>query len=175
MSLDTKEEIEQYLLLENKSDSELKAICEGMELPLTGERRDLINRLMGMKIQPQLDFMYPQMIALRTKIHGTEIPGADAFMKLARKTIFDGTNNKREFSVLNEKGQPYTMVMKYAKCSEQTMALLFQKNMIYPHQAQRELVRLIQKEPSLFVLHLVQRSYGKDKTFIMLHSEPRAT
>jgi hypothetical protein len=173
MALDTPEEINQYLILEKKTTNDLRALCEGMQLPPDGERRDLISRLMSTKIQPQTDFLSPQMIALRTKVRGVEIPGADEFMKRVRKVIFDGKTNKMPFSVLNGKNEKYLISMKYAKCSAESLKFILESGMIYPHASQRELVKMIQREPLIFSFNLVQRSYSQDKTFIMLHVQPK--
>lgn len=170
MSLDTAEEIQQFLILQQKSNEHLRVLCEGVELPTEGSRDELISRLMSLKVEPQMDYLLPQIVALRTKIHGNEIPGAEDFMRRARKAIFEGKGNMKDFSVLNAKGESYMMAMRYAKCLPGTLELLFKKDMVYPHPSQRELIKIIKKDPDMFTFHLVQRSYGKVKTFVMLHS-----
>ncbi len=174
MALETPEEIEQYLILEKKKTEDLRMLCEGMQLSPEGERKELITRLLATKIQPQTDFLTAQMIALRTKVHGKEIPGAEDFMKRVRKVIFEGKGNTKDFSVLNGKNEPYIMQMRYARCTTQSLQFILDKEMIYPHAGQRELVKMIKREPLIFSFHLVQRTYGKNKTFIMLHVQPKA-
>ncbi len=173
MGLDTPEEIQQFLTLQKMSDNQLRNLCEGMELPSDGGRDELVTRLVNTKIVPQTDFMAPQMIALRTKIHNKEIPGAEDLMKRARKIIFDGKNNVKDFAVLNGKMESYMLGMRYAQCSKETLDLILNKGMIYPHPSQRELVRIIKKDPDVFNFCIVQRPYAKNKTFIMLHVSPK--
>ena len=173
MALQTPEEIKQFLVLQAKSDNDLRALCEGMELDTVGTRDELITRLLSLTVTPQTDIFAPQLIALRTRFGGDAIPGADDFMQRMRRVIYNGKGNTKDFSILNGKNEPYLMSMRYAKLSEGTLLYILENNMIYPHQSQKELVKTIKENPTRFLFHIVNRQYGKDKTFIMLHSELR--
>lgn len=174
MALESPEEIQQFLVLSQKSNQDLRALCEGMELKAEGTREELIQRLLALNIQPQTDVFQPQLIALRTRFQGEEIAGAEEFMRRIRRVIYEGKNNNREFSILNGKNEPYLFKMRYAKLGEETRQMILASEMIYPHQSQRELVKMLKEDPNRFIFHIVNRQYGKDKTFIMLHVQPRS-
>jgi hypothetical protein len=169
MALETQEEIKQFLILQQKSDQDLKTLCEGMELSSEGSRDQLISKLLSLTVTPQTDIFQPQLIALRTRFGGESIPGTEDFMQRMRRLIYNGKGNTKDFSILNGKNEPYQMGMRYAKLSEGTLLYILGNNMIYPHQSQKELVKTIKEFPEKFLFHIVNRQYGKDKTFIMLH------
>ena len=62
----SKDQIQNYLVLSKKTEIELRAICEGLNLSIEGNKDSLFARLLEESIKPQYDVIAPQAIPAPT-------------------------------------------------------------------------------------------------------------
>jgi hypothetical protein len=172
--LDTSDEINSFLTLKKKSESELRVICEGAGITSNGDKNELIVKLMKLSIKGQADYSVPQAFALRTKNGtGTKIEGAWEFMQKARRLMFENRKRK-EFSLLNSKRQSYKTILGYIECTTELLSEILDKKLLLPQIYQHELAELIYKQPHMFTVHLINKPSNNGKSFVMLHVEEKA-
>lgn len=176
MSIETKEQVEQFILLQSKTKEELRAICEGMQLGTEGQKTDLLNRLMALEEpQYQRNVARSQAIPLRTRgQNGEPLPAAMETMKQWRKLIFEGKKNEKEFGLINSYGKDYKAKLRYAKCNSQTLGVILKKGWYMAHTSQRDLVNLLKSNPDRFNLTIVRKSDRQGNSWLMLHCEVKA-
>lgn len=176
MPVETPKQVEQFLLLQKKSEPELQAMCEAFKLDTTGSKAELLDRLINLQEpQYQRNPARPQAIPLRTRgPNGQPLPHATEVLKQWRKTIFNGKNNLRPFSLINSRGETYQQKMRYAKCTEQALKVILENHWYMAHTSQRELVNLLRSHPENFNLNIVQKPDSQGNSWLMLHCEPKA-
>lgn len=171
--LDTEEEISSFLILHKKNEPELRAICEGMGLDIRGDKDKLIKSLMTLSIKGQADFTIPQAISLRTQSDGQEIVGATDFMKKVRRLMFE-TKKQKEFTLLNDKHHKYKARLNYVECDSALLNEVLDMKLMFPRSYQYELAELLQKNPTMFTVTLINKPSAYGKSFVMLHLEAKA-
>ena len=176
MAIETSEQVKQFLILSKKAASELKAICEGLQLDPAGNRETLLDRLVQLGAPQQVDFMQPQMIPLRTRNErGDLIPQVDTAIKFWRYQIFNAKDNYKEFTMLNSHGALYSMEMRYILCPNHILQKILKDKWYDPrYTAQNELINLLQTSPEKFNVTIVQRTTKKGNSYVMLHVETKA-
>lgn len=176
MSVETPEQVEQFLKLQSKDVPELQAICEGLQLDTAGSKADLIDRLVALAdARPQRDVTLPQAIPLRTRDdHEQLIPGTVDTFKKWRKLIYEAKGNLKEFSLVNSRGKQYTARLRYILCSENTLKFILEKRWYLPHNNQKDLINLLKAQPENFQLCIVQKPSSNGNSWLMLHCEPKA-
>jgi len=175
MAVETSEQVKQFLILSQKTASELRAICEGLKLDVSGEQSELLDRLIQLGAPEQVDFMQPQMIPLRTRDeNGQVIAKAESAIKHWRYQIYNAKNNYKEFTMLNSKGKLYTARMKYILCPNTILQAVLKDKWYDPrYTGQNELIALLETTPERFNVAIVQRTNQKGSSWIMLHVEPK--
>jgi hypothetical protein len=170
----TKEQVQQFLTLQGKNETELKAICEGLKLPTDGNKADLINQLLVLNVPQQDSVVKPQAIPLtsRDKMQ-RPMEAATNAMKQWRRLIFQSKGNVREFSLLNNDGEVYSLRMKYAKCSVKTVHAILKKGWYLQLPRYRDIIELITKNPEKFSCNIVQKPGTNGNSWLMLHVEPQ--
>lgn len=170
MPVETKNQIDQFILLQKKSEAELRAICEGISLSLEGSRADLIDRLLSEEPQTQHNIMIAQAIPLRTRGDRSEpLTAAVDAIKKWRKLIFEARGNNKEFQLLNGKGKPYTARLRYIKCSESTLRHIISNRWYLPLEQHRDLIHMLNDKPEKFILNIIQKPDGSGNSWLMLH------
>ena len=174
--IDNREKIEQFLYLRAKEDSELRAICEGMQLSTEGTTDEMIRRIVNTSPgSPQTNPALPQAISLRSRDNqGETILQAVVAFKKWRKLIFDGKGNVKEFSLLNGEGKPYKQKMKYILCSQEAAVAIIRNEWYFQHDSQKDLLNLISSQPENFNFAIVRKHNKSGNSFLMLHCEPKA-
>ncbi len=146
-----------------------------MKLETTGSKKDLIDRLLALNTPQQESVVVPQAIPLRSRDERSRpIEAATRAMKDWRRLIFQGRNNIREFTLVNNNGEPYTLKMKYAKCSPTTLSTILEHKWYLPLPKYRDIVELINKNPDQFNITIVQKPSMTGNNWLMLHVEPKA-
>jgi hypothetical protein len=172
--IDTKSQIQQFLTLQNKTVLELKAICEGMQLETTGDKKDLIDRLVQLNIVQQESVVHPQAIPLRTRDSQSHpLPAAIKCMKEWRRIIFQAKGNTRDFNLTSNDGTLYTLNMKFAKCSINVLNSIVANDWYLPLPKYKDIFALVQKNPQQFNFNIIQKPAHGGNTWLMLHIEPR--
>lgn len=174
--IDNRDKIEQFLHLRSKDESELRAICEGMQLDTDGSADDMIRRIVNTNPgTPQVNPALPQAISLRSRNNqGETIPQAVAAFRKWRKLIFDGRDNVKEFGLLNGEGKPYKQRMKYILCTQDAAVAIVRNQWYFPHDSQKDLLNLISSQPENFNFAIVRKHNKSGNSFLMLHCEPKA-
>jgi len=173
MAVETSEQVQQYLILSQKTKEELQAICEGLKLDTTGNQEILLDRLIQLGAPAQTDFMQPQLIPLRSRTDdGDLIEAANKALLYWRAQIYNAKDNYKEFKMLNSKGKTYTLKMKYILCPQAILQKILKDKWYDPrYTAQGELINLLSTKPEAFTLSIVQRPTKQGKSYIMLHVE----
>jgi len=176
MSVETKEQVEQFILLQGKDEEELRAICEGMKLSTKGKKPHLLQRLMSLQDpQYQRSVARPQAIPLRTRgPNGQPLPAAMETMKKWRRLIFEGRRNTKEFSLINSRGKSYKARLRYTKCGRKSLDTILEKGWYMAHTSQRDLVNLLKNRPENFNLSIIQKPDSQGNSWLMLHCEAKA-
>lgn len=176
MSVETPKQVEEFLLLQSKKESELQAMCEAFQLDTAGNKADLIDRLVStQEPQYQRNPARPQAIPLRTRgPDGKPLPHASEVFKQWRKAIFHGKKNLKSFTLINSRGQDYQQKLRYAKCSPAALKVILENHWYMAHTSQRELVNLLNSHPENFSLTIVQKPDSQGNSWLMLHCEPKA-
>lgn len=175
MTIETQDHIQQFLTLQKKSETELKAICEGLKMSTEGTKEELIEQILQLpNVHQQAPVIKAQAIPLRTRDDRSE-PLEDAIkaFKGWRKMIFESRSNMKEFQLLNGKGKPYNRRMKYLNCSDKTALHIIRKGWYLPLDHHRDLIEMLKEEPSNFLLHIVQKPDSSGNSWLMLHVEPK--
>lgn len=169
------EQIKQWLLLQSKEESHLRVICQTLKLPDTGDKDDLVNVIINGTVDGSIKHYPPQLIPLRTRDQASNlIQEAVNCFKNWRRMIFQTQGNRKEFSILNNKGQQYCLEMKYLKCKPKTALEIIKRRWYLPYSAQKALIQAIEKEPEAFVYHIVQKPGKNNTSYVMLHVERMA-
>jgi len=173
--LDSTQQVEQFMMLRGKDESELQAMCEGLNLEPEGTKEELIRRLVQFgEATPQKDILVPQAIALRTNDdHGQRMQQAYDAIKLWRKQIFEAKDNYREFTLTDTKGRTYTSRMRYIACAARALEVIIDKVWYHPETSQKDLIALLRGHPNRFEVNIIQRSTENGGSYIMLHVEPQ--
>lgn len=173
--LETKSEVEQYITLQQKSETQLRAICEGMKLKTDGTKEDLIDRLASLGIKEQRSVLVPQAIPLRTRDSQMQpLNAAIEAMRHWRKLIFNAKGNIKEFHLLNSKGDQYSANLRYIRCGQDTLMKIIHDQWFLPLEQNRDLISVLKDKPEQFEANIVQKPDGKGSFWLMLHVQARA-
>lgn len=173
--LETKSEVDQFITLQKKNTTELKAICEGMKLETDGSREDLIDRLLTLDFIEQRPILVPQAIPLRTRnCNSQPLDAAINAMRYWRKLIFEAQGNRKEFQLLNSKGKPYSAKLRYIRCSSETLYQIIKGGWYLPLKHNQDLIELLLKETEKFEASIIQKPDGQGNSWLMLHVQPKA-
>jgi len=173
--LETRTEVEQYLLLQKKSEQELRVVCGEMDLKTEGTKEQLIDQLASLETKQQRSILVPQAIPLRTRDENMQpLDAAIETMRHWRKMIFTAKNNVKQFKLLSREGKPYTTDLPYIKCSTETLKKIIEKGWILPLDYNRDLIGLLKTEPDRFIANIIQKPDSKGKSWLMLHLTPLA-
>lgn len=173
--IDSREKIEQFLLIQSKSSNELRAICKGLRLSTEGTKEDLLTNITesDTTLTQQTNPLEPQVISLKSKDkNGNSIDKAIITFKKWRKLIFEGKTNSKEFSLLNSSNKSYKQNMKYMVCDQNTAIKIIQAGWYHQHDNQIDIVNLISCEPQNFKFSIVRKHNKNGSNFLMLHCEP---
>lgn len=170
--METKEQINQFMILMRKSETELRAICEGLQIDLTGDKESLVNRLISQEAQPQTDPLLPQAIPLRSVTDSGSINTyAIRCYKTWRKNIFLLCKAPKDFKLVDSQGKPYIQSMRYVAAASQVIDAILNYRMYDPTYTDQEtLIKHLADAPQDFSAHIVQKQVGS-KSFLMLHVE----
>lgn len=168
--LETPSQIDQFLVLQKKTDEELRALCEAVSLSLEGKRDELVKRLVGVVTDPQNDPFAPQLLALRIMIDQKEIPGAIELLQKCRASIWKHKQWK-VFTILNNSGGFYQSRMPTIRCSASTFQKLESMDCLWPGTSQKKLLENLRCSLSNYLIHFVARKGKGNKGFLMLHCQ----
>lgn len=173
MTVENADQIKQLMALCTKSEDELRAICEGLNLNTEGDSAMLVDRLTSIETNAQANIGIGQTVPLRTKDdHMNTLELAKDAMLQWRKMIFESGGTK-DFSLVNSKGKQYSLQMKYIKCSNDTLRKIIKKGWYLPLDQYRDLIDVVMDEPDRFTASIVQKPAGHGKSWLMLHLEPK--
>ncbi len=169
--LTSEKDIDQFLVLQSKTQDEVKAI--GMSLGLDGsiDKDTLINQIISVKQQSGVyGIDKPQAISLRTKIGNDLITGGNDLMRQVRLEMYR-FNKKKEFTLINPKDIPYKVTMNYLPCSDEHLEKLITMNMILAKPEQEEVYSMLISGVSIheYEINFINKPAANDKTFVMLH------
>ena len=174
MPVENTEQVKQYFILQDKSELELRAICEGMKLKTHGVKQDLINRLLSLEIPHQESVLVPTVIPFRTRDNNMQpMEAAANMLRKWRKVIFNAHGNMTEFQLVNSKGKAYSMELKYLECGTRTLKYILDHKWLAPLQNHRELVQMLERKPEDYVTRIVRKPDSKGNTWMMLHCEAK--
>lgn len=175
MAIETAEQIQQYLVLQEKQETELRAICEGLELSTEGTKDELLERITSKQYIQQTDILLPQAIPLRSRDDSGEL------IELAHKTynnwrrlIYNTEKNWKEFQMLNASGKQYSVKMRYIRISPKALKkVLEDKWYDTRYIKQIELIDCLKTNPEDFNVTIIQKFNSSGNSWIMLHAEPK--
>jgi len=174
MTMENKAQVQKFLSLYSKTELELRAMCEGLELDTGGDKADLISRLIILNASQQTSVIQPQAIPLRSRDEKQRpLKAAVQAMKDWRRAIFQAQGNIREFGLINNNGTPYVLNMKFARCSLKTLDIIIRHRWYMPLQRYTDIIELVKKSPDKFHIHIIQKPGYGGSTWLMLHIEPR--
>ena len=166
-------EIKQFLLLQQKSEDELRAICEGMGLSTKGRHSDLFERLSKLKLQPKVDILRPQAIPLYSRKNNKLLEGAIETFKRWREALF-AQHNFKQFILVNSKGKEYSTKMRYLPCRGADVTFMLDNNYLSDRADYKEIIHLLgTPERDQFELNLVNKQDVRGNNWLMLHVAPR--
>jgi len=170
MPAETAEQIKQLLTLQSKTIIELRAICEGLGFSHKGSHNELIERLLSSKNSPQSDVTKPQAIPLRTRDeHQKILIGAKETFLYWRKLIFENGKYK-QFTLLNNQGEPYRVKLKYIKCNLQIAHHIIDERWFLPLDHQKDLINLLKVDNIINIdLSIIQKPTSNKRSWLMLH------
>lgn len=172
--METKSDVDQFLTLQEKSELELRAICEGMGIKPHGKKAELIDQILELGMKQQHNVLTAQAIPLRTRDNESKpLDAAITAFKHWRKMIFEADGNKKQFQLLNGKGKAYTANLKYMNCSEKTLLHILNEGWVLPVEAHRDLVALLKEKPEQFDVAIIQKPDSQGNSWLMLHCAPR--
>jgi hypothetical protein len=175
MSIETAGQVEQLIKLQAKSEEELQALCEGLELSWEGTKAELIERLVGTGSKSQRSITVAQAIPLRTRgDQGEPLTIATQSIKNWRRMIFEAKGNIQEFGLLNTEGQPYKARLKYIRCSEPTLMKIIKERWYLPLDYHKDLINLLELHPENFILSIIQKPDSRGQSWLMLHCTPKS-
>lgn len=166
--LETEQEIEQFLFLQQKSVKDLQVIAKQTEK----DKAKLIKSLVKQD-KVTIDSKSPQLIPLKALINGHPIPKAIDFLKKCRQIIFNGRGNIKEFNIINTQGFIYKTKLKYANCNYQLVQQLIKNNLVFNQKYQESILKDIQQNSEQYIFHLVNKPRNQGDSFIMLHVESK--
>lgn len=164
--LDTVNGMKQFIALQKKSLSELKAIAEGLGLEVRDDKDYLLRSLIAEERPVQRDLMGNTLLAIT-------LPSEEArnLMLKWRKNIFEQGRYK-DYSFLNSKGEKYTQQFKRILLSEESVRTMIRLEMLVPKDYTRDTFLALCKSPELFCVSLVlKRQQGAN--WLMLCVEPK--
>lgn len=175
MSISSDAQVRYFLLLQQKTIEELRAISKPFGLSTEGNKEEIIERLVCLEgVQHQQDTTKPQAIPLRTRDNkGQPLLNATETMKKWRKAIFDGKDNTRRFQLINSKGKNYFLDLKFATCSQKILQVILNKKWYLAHPSQRDLINLLNSTPEMFVVNIVKKPDSKGNSWLMMHVETK--
>jgi len=175
MAIETAEQIQQYLVLQQKSETELRAICEGLELSTEGTKEELLERVTSKQYIQQTDIIQPQAIPLRSRDdEGNLIQLAQKTYNTWRRLIYNSKMNWKEFKLLNAAGKEYTVKMRYILISDRALQKILTDKWYDPRYIkQKELIDCLRTNPEDFNVTIVQKFNSSGNSWIMLHAEPK--
>lgn len=176
MAIETREQVEQFILLQSKSVEELRALCESLKLDLNGQKDELLKRLISVDGHEfQRDVTRPQIIPLCTRgPSGQPLEAAAETMKKWRRLIFEAKGNTKEFCLINSNGQSYATTLKYIKCGPKALAAILNGGWLMARPHQRDLLQMLKKYPEQFEFNIVRKPDTHGNTWLMLHCEAKA-
>lgn len=171
--MNTQNQIEQFLMLHQKSLVQLQDICSKMNLITTGKSEELLDRILGYRDTKHTDKIYAQAIPLRTiDDNGEQVLEAIEVIKRWRKLIFEASGNRKEFPLLNSQGKQYTAQLWYVRCSQHTLETILNRKWYFIQPSQQSLLDALRSDPEQFEINIVQKPSGKGNSWIMLHALP---
>lgn len=175
MAIETADQIQQYLVLQEKTETELRAICEGLELSTEGTKEELLEHVTSKQYIQQTDVLLPQAIPLRSRDdHGELIQLAQKTYNKWRRLIYNTDKNWKEFQLLNASGQEYAVKMRYILISPKALQKILDDKWYDPRYIkQHELINCLRTNPEDFNVTIVQKFNSSGNSFIMLHAEPK--
>jgi len=176
MAIETAEQIQQYLVLQDKTETELRAICEGLELSTEGSKEELLERVTSKQYTQQTDVLLPQAIPLRSRDdEGNLIELAQKTYNKWRRLIYNTQKNWKEFKLLNAAGKEYSINMRYIRISPLALKKILEDKWYDPRYIkQRELLDCLRTNPEDFNVAIIQKFNSSGNSWIMLHVCPRA-
>ena len=175
MAIETKEQVEQFIALQAKNETELRALCESLKLPTEGNREYLLSQLLSLEApQFQRSVVQPQVIPLCTRgPNGNPLQSAIETMKKWRRLIFEGVDNIRQFELFNKDGKSYSTELRYAKCTQKTLKTILKQGWYMAHTNQRDLIKLLKECPEKFDINIVRKADRQGNSWLMLHIAPQ--
>jgi len=171
-AMETEEQVQQFIILMEKNEIELRAICEGMELDVSGSKEELVNRVVSQELKQEHDPLLPQAIPLRSRTEDpTLTPIIAKVYKAWRKDIFDLCQAPKEFKLVDSRGKQYVQSMRYLYASGSLSWIISNKLYDPAYVDQETLIDYLTKKPGDFEAHIVQKETGSGKSFLMLHVE----
>lgn len=166
------QEIKQFIFLQQKSENELRSICEGLSLKTDGSHKDLIKRLTSIESSPQTNILKPQAVPLYSKKRQGPLIDAQTNFKKWRDLLFSEKNFKK-FELINSKGDSYKATMRYIICTVQDVELILQNDYLSDRSDYHDLVNLLKVQSDKFELNIVNKKDTKGNSWLMLHCIPR--
>lgn len=169
--LDSKSEIDEFLVLSEKSDDELKTIAESLSLPSNQSREVLIKSILG---KPKRDITdQPQVLALVTRRNGKSIPGAAALIKEYRELIFNENTQYGLFSIANDKGKVFSYKLPYIKALEYHQDQIFNRDIYIRHEFQEDFIQRVRQNPQQFEFNFICKKTDNGNSWVMLHIQKK--
>lgn len=166
------EQIKTWIRLQEKDKDSLRVICRTFKLPEIGNKEELINIIIAGTIHGNPNIDKPQAIPLRTRDNNSQLIREAANCLLHwRKLIFKAHNNIKEFSLLNNKGEQYSLKMRYLQCTPSVAEDIIRRKWYLPYHTQKNLIESIVKRPNDYTYHIIQKPSKSKSSWIMLHVE----
>ena len=174
MSVENAEQVKQYFILQDKSELELRAICEGMKLKTHGTKQNLIDRLLSLELLHQESVLISTVIPFRTRDNNNQsMKEAANTLRKWRKIIFEAKGNVAKFQLVNSQSKTYVMELKYLECESTTLKHILDNKWLAPLKSHRELLETLQRQPANFITRIVRKPDSKGNTWLMLHISSR--
>ncbi len=178
--LTTAKNVDQFLILQSKSLSELVAIglSLGIELvdsPASKDKDKVITLIMGaQEANKAYSADKPQAISLRTSINGQVINGGAAFLREIRLKMYR-YNKRKEFTLINPKDAAYQQQMNYLPCELEDIEKIRELNMLLAKPEQEDLYNMILTDQGFlqFEVNFINKPSNDGKSFVMLHINPK--
>ena len=172
MPIQNPEKIKQFLKLQSKSELELRAICEGLQVSIEGDKEQLLQNLLATDSSPQTVITKPQAIPLRSKdSFGRSITKATEALSSWRKKILR-SNLSREFLLTDIKGNSFKLVMKYIRCPKPVASAILKNGWYLKLENQRDLIQVVRTRIDQFNMCIIQKPDNRGNSWLMLHVEP---
>ena len=183
MSLDTLEEIQNFISMANLSVEQLQKKCIEQKInPENKNKNELIKLICKLEVKEKEEnkvedksFLQPQGIPLRSKYrNGNPIDGTSETYKKWRSLIFQTKGNNRKFFLQNKDGKQYSTDCFYIRCKPETALSIIENKWHSVYDSQKITIEKILENPQQFEFSIIRKSNSNGHNFLMLHCNPRA-